>query len=320
MRLDLSHQMVERYQRDGFLLVEGFLSAAELARWRALVGEALAERLRAKEQFERRKWRRLRPALALGSRSVFGEQGHAKLLEAARRRLGRLGTTLFPRGWAAAHMTNQGDPKLYYATVYQQVLGLGLEHAGLRKIALDRSIGELAARLAGVPAVRLYHDQSLVKVPGAPFTSWHFDGSFWSFEAQQGITLWIALDDMTQENGCLSYLPGSQRTASLARRTTIGTGFASAIDLYPEWRAIEPVNCPCPAGSAVFHNAFVAHSASANQTDRDRRAFACAFMPEGARFNGRQDVLPEHLFRRLRVGDPLNDEALHPLVGPRGQR
>jgi len=37
-------------------------------------------------------------------------------------------------------------------------------------------------------------------------------------------------------------------------------------------------------------------------------------MPDGCVFNGKRNVLPEDYFNSLRIGDPLNDPVVNPLV------
>ena len=68
------------------------------------------------------------------------------------------------------------------------------------------------------------------------------------------------------------------------------------------------------AGSAVFHNGLIAHAAGANMTNKPRRAMTCAFMPDGATFNGTRNVLPEEYFAKLKVGDVLDDAKINPVV------
>ncbi|MFY7952778.1 MAG: phytanoyl-CoA dioxygenase family protein, partial [Armatimonadaceae bacterium] len=77
---------------------------------------------------------------------------------------------------------------------------------------------------------------------------------------------------------------------------------------------IEPVACPCPAGSAVFHNGLTAHGAGANMTNKPRRAMTCAYMPEGSTFNGQQNVLPTEYFEKLAIGDRLDNPVINPLI------
>ena len=40
----------------------------------------------------------------------------------------------------------------------------------------------------------------------------------------------------------------------------------------------------------------------------------CAYMPDGATFNGVQNVLPDDYFASLSVGDVLDDNAVNPLL------
>jgi phytanoyl-CoA hydroxylase len=51
-------------------------------------------------------------------------------------------------------------------------------------------------------------------------------------------------------------------------------------------------------------------------TPRPRFAMTVAYMPDGATFNGQQDVYTAEEAARLRTGDRLADPALNPLVYP----
>jgi phytanoyl-CoA hydroxylase len=202
----------------------------------------------------------------------------------------------------------------YYARVFTQCQRLADTHAGMADLILDSRLGEAAADLAGLTGIRVWHDQALIKPPYGNPTAWHLDDPFWSFDSADAISIWIALDDATIENGCLWYLPGSNRSASF-ELTPIGENFGALFDQYPEWLGLEPVAAPCPAGGAIFHNGLIAHAAGANMTPRPRRAMTCAFMPDGARYNGRpHSVLPDEYLETLRVGDPIDDDSIVPLV------
>jgi ectoine hydroxylase-related dioxygenase (phytanoyl-CoA dioxygenase family) len=201
----------------------------------------------------------------------------------------------------------------YYSRVFTQLQRLADTHSGLAALILDSRLGEVAARLAGVSAIRIWHDQALIKPPYGNPTSWHLDNPFWSFSSRDAISVWIALDDATTANGCLWYLPGTQRSARFDL-VEIGSNFGALFDDYPDWLQIEPVATPCAAGSAVFHNGLVAHAAGANMTPRPRRAMTCAFMPAGSTFNGTQNILPDDYVAKLDLGDVLDDDAINPLV------
>ena len=47
---------------------------------------------------------------------------------------------------------------------------------------------------------------------------------------------------------------------------------------------------------------------------RPRRAMTCAYMPDGATFNGRRNVLSEPYHNSLKVGDVIDKEDEVPLV------
>lgn len=89
---------------------------------------------------------------------------------------------------------------------------------------------------------------------------------------------------------------------------------ADLFKIYPQWREIDPVNGVCRAGSVVWHNGLTAYGAGANMTRYTRRAMTCAFMPDGATFNGKRNILPQDYFDSLSEGDVLDSEEQNPLV------
>jgi ectoine hydroxylase-related dioxygenase (phytanoyl-CoA dioxygenase family) len=209
-----------------------------------------------------------------------------------------------------------GDSEAFYANVFTQCLKLADIHDPIAKLILAPEIGEMAATLAGIDGIRVWHDQALFKPPYGNPTAWHIDNPYWSFSRRDAISIWIALDDSTLGNGCLWYLPGTHKTARFDN-AGIGPNLGGLFKVYPEWKKIDPVPAPIPAGGAVFHNALVAHGAGANMTNKPRRAMTCAFMPDGATFNGIKSVLPDEYFARLKVGDVLDDPKISRLVWKR---
>lgn len=215
-------------------------------------------------------------------------------------------------GW----LQNQNDPDSYYSQVFTQCLKLLETHAGVRRLMLDERLGRVAGELAKVDGIRIWHDQALFKPPFGNPTGWHLDNPYWSFSSPDAISLWVALDDATEANGCLYYLPGTHKTARY-ENSGIGNNIGALLSIYPEWRQIASVATPCKAGSAVLHNGLVAHGAGANMTHLPRRAMTCAYMPMGSTFNGVRNVLPEEYFNTLTVGDVLANDEVNPLIWTR---
>lgn len=201
----------------------------------------------------------------------------------------------------------------YYGKVFDQLLNLWQTDATMKERILDPRIGEMAARLAGVEGLRVWHDQALIKKPWANPTGFHLDTPFWSFSDRRAISIWIALDDATAENGCLYFFPGSH-LATTFENPGITKNLDAIFEMYPAFRNETPHQAAMKAGSCSFHNGMTIHGAGANMTNRPRRAMTCAFMPDGAVFNGQQNILTDEQAAQLGVGDPLADDKQNPLV------
>ena len=201
----------------------------------------------------------------------------------------------------------------YFGKVFDQMLNLWQTHEDVKKIMLDERIGKMVADLAGWEGTRIWHDQALVKRPWANPTAWHLDTPFWSFSDRSAMSIWVALDDATLENGCLYFIPGSYHTTTFDN-PGIGKNMDAIFDFYPQFIKSKSVSVPMKAGSCSFHNGLTIHGAGANMTSGFRRAMACAYMPDGAAFNGIKNILSDEQVAKLKVGDLLNDEMQNPLI------
>ena len=201
----------------------------------------------------------------------------------------------------------------YFSKVFDQLLNLWQTNELVKELMLDKRIGQMAAQLSGADGIRIWHDQALIKRPWANPTAWHLDTPFWSFSDRRALSIWVALDDATLENGCLFFIPGSHKFANF-EKITIGRNMDGIFNIYPQLKNRRSVAVPMKAGSCSFHNGLVVHGANANMTNGFRRAMTCAYMPDGNRFNGAPNILPDNYLQTLKVGDLLNNEAQNPLI------
>ena len=201
----------------------------------------------------------------------------------------------------------------YFGKVFDQLLNLWQTDEGVKEIMFDERLGKMAAELAGVDGIRIWHDQALIKRPWANPTAWHLDTPFWSFSDRNAISIWVALDNATLENGCLFFIPGSHKQTNFDK-ITIGRNMDGVFDVYPRLKNTMPVAAPMKAGSCSFHNGLTIHGANANMTSGFRRAMTCAYMPDGNVFNGEPNILPETYLEKLKVGDLLNNDEQNPLI------
>ncbi|HKH63362.1 MAG TPA: phytanoyl-CoA dioxygenase family protein [Flavitalea sp.] len=201
----------------------------------------------------------------------------------------------------------------YYAKVFDQLLNLWQTSEQVKELMLDQRIGKMAAQLAGVDGIRIWHDQALIKRPWGNPTAWHLDTPFWSFSDRNAISIWVALDNATLENGCLFFIPESHKQTGF-NKITIGRNMDGIFDVYPELKTAKTVAAPMKAGSCSFHNGLTIHGANANMTSGFRRAMTCAYMPDGNTYNGEPNILPERYLQSLKVGDMLNNNDQNPLI------
>ena len=146
----------------------------------------------------------------------------------------------------------------------------------LRAFCAGEVFRDLAHDLIG-PDVRLYWDQAVYKKPGtvADFP-WHQDNGYTYIEPQQYLTCWVALTDVTEENGCPWVVPGLHRRGTLRHwMTELG------------WRCLEDpktaVPTPAGAGSIVVFSSLTPHRTGPNLTGEVRKAYIVQFAPDGAR-------------------------------------
>ncbi len=219
-------------------------------------------------------------------------------------------TQLGKRKAAGSDIGEAGES--HYDNVFTQRLNLWRISPVVKRYMLHPGLGAMLRQLTG-RAMRVWHDQTLIKEPFGNPTAWHLDNPYWSFFSPDAISIWIAIEDATLENGCMWFIPGTHKHGRYDN-SGIGVNMADLFKLYPEMTQTDPVGVPMKAGDCSFHNGLLAHGAGANMTRRRRIAMTCAYMPDGSTFNGQRNILPKDYFESLKVGDILANDDWNPLV------
>ena len=141
-------------------------------------------------------------------------------------------------------------------------------------------VGDGASAAPGAPVVH-YHSKTLRKdAHSGGVWNWHQDYGYWykdNFLMPHMATVWFAVDAATRENGCLKVLRGSHR---LGRLDHWAKGDQQGADEERVTLALarhEEVFCEMAAGDACFFHALTLHSSEGNFSDQRRLAFASAF-------------------------------------------
>lgn len=160
-------------------------------------------------------------------------------------------------------------------------------------LIFHRPIIAMAERLLGGP-VRFWHDQVFVKPPheGA-VVAWHQDYSYWTRTVPLAhLTCWIGLDDSSEENGCVQYVPGSHRWHLLPRGEIANDMTAVFKHLNAEQKeAFVPVPAEMKAGEGSFHHPMMVHGSFENNSQRPRRGVVLNFIGDGVRSNTHEPLL-----------------------------
>lgn len=133
----------------------------------------------------------------------------------------------------------------------------------------------LAEALLGEP-VQAHEPEWFNKPPGTSHpTPPHQDNYYFNLQPAQVVTIWLALDPVDDENGCLHYVRGSHREGVRPHGASRIVGFSQGItDFGPDDESRE-TRVHLQPGDAVAHWGNTIHRAQPNRTaDRHRRAFA----------------------------------------------
>jgi len=119
------------------------------------------------------------------------------------------------------------------------------------------------------PDVRMYHDQAVYKQIEKPRRfPWHQDNGYLFVEPQHYLTCWIALNDVTIENGCPQIISGLHKNGTLSHYFVPTLGYECFED-----PPSTPVVAEIKAGGAVFFSSLTPHLTGPNSSNNVRKAY-----------------------------------------------
>jgi len=113
---------------------------------------------------------------------------------------------------------------------------------------------------------------------GTPLV-WHQD-RWTDLDRDPLVTLWTALDDAVEANGCVKIIPGSHRSLV---NPSHGSGFLTEEQAAAVVAEHEPMNMEVACGETVLMHNWMLHSSGTNSTGTARRAFSICFMDAATR-------------------------------------
>lgn len=139
------------------------------------------------------------------------------------------------------------------------------------ELATHPHVLDLVEALIG-PDILLYNVTYIVKEAGAAsHVSWHQDLTYWGFDGDAQVSMWLALSPATAENGCMRMVPGSHLQGRRDHRFTEDESNVLFRGQTVEGVAEESaVLCPLGPGQASFHHGWTLHASLPNR-GADRR-------------------------------------------------
>jgi phytanoyl-CoA hydroxylase len=149
------------------------------------------------------------------------------------------------------------------------------------------------------PDIKLFGSQCFLKPPGGVQKPYHQDSAYFTIEPLLLVTCWIALDDVTVENGCMWVIPGSH-TGGLHDHSQ-PWNVAGRVDMQiPDDKIDRSRETPITLtpGSCSFHHSVLLHRSGPNRTNTHRRGLAIHYMSARSRWTHPTDPKPRYLLLR----------------------
>ena len=260
-----------KYQQDGYLVLPGFKTSAEISRLRARaqdIVDAFDPSLSATIFTTHEQSRHVDDYFMQSATRVscffeeeaFDDHGHLKQAKALS--INKIG-----------HALHDLDP------VFD-----GFSHGP--------ELAEMAADV-GLTRPQIWQSMYIFKQPGiGGEVGWHQDASFFETTPITVTTFWFALEDATLDNGCLWVEPGGHRGPLRERfvKTRVGSGNGAAMEKlnatpWPDTNTAVPL--PCSAGTLVVFHGLLPHYSAPNRSPISRHAYTLHATDAGSVYSTR---------------------------------
>ena len=196
-----------------------------------------------------------------------------------------------------------------------------------RDCCLSSPLPGIAAQLLPSDKVNLLYDQLFVKPPQGDPTPWHHDLPYWPVDGTSVMSLWLALGEVTLDNGGLEFIRGSHRwdrRFQTFQSDPDGKLYSEHPDKNPHSEATpdfdaqrdrhDIVAWDLTPGDAVAFHALTVHHAKRNAThEQARKGYALRFMGGDVSYYLAPGMNDYVLNPALNPGDAMDSEQ-YPVV------
>ncbi|NXH12050.1 PHYD1 protein, partial [Bucco capensis] len=257
----VSQQQIQKLQEDGFLVLEHFLSPEECDSMRRQAQRLVAGMevpAHCRTEFSTREEEQLQ---AQGSSDYFLTSGDKIRFFFEKGVLDERGNLLLPKEKSISkigHALHAHDP------VFKQVTHSLKVQEVARQLGLERPVVVQSMYIFKQPGI------------GGEVTP-HQDATFLHTEPLGRILgFWFALEDATQENGCLWFIPGSHTSGVSRRMVRASPGTSSCVEFVgsePAYADSHFIPLPVSKGGLVLIHGEVVHKSDLNSSESSRHVY-----------------------------------------------
>lgn len=131
----------------------------------------------------------------------------------------------------------------------------------------------------------------------------HQDGYYFMLDPNEAVTMWLALEKVDQENGCVRYVRASHLKGIRPHSKTQTLGFSQGIsDFGTDDDKLNEVFFATKAGDLLVHHSLTIHRADANNSkDRTRKALGLIYYAKRSKENIKaRETYQQHLTEELK--------------------
>ena len=195
-----------------------------------------------------------------------------------------------------------------------------------RDICLNSELPNVVQAFFSSKKINMLYDQLFVKEASmTQRTRWHNDQPYWPIRGWQVLSIWIALDKTTADNGRVEFIRGSHKWGKWFQPEVFGkTDVISQYERNPDFEDIPDIEAERnnydivswdlePGDVYVFH-AMTVHGAGGNNlTNGRRRGYTVRYTGDNVVYDVRAGLSQPLLCDELHPGGPL-DSKRYPVV------
>ena len=186
-----------------------------------------------------------------------------KAIEAEIDRISRLNVSRFAEGHLFFAKTTQIIQQIEHLEQYSRFFA--------DMMRTDRHILDVVKSIFDAEAIS--NNVSFMAKPAhvGEVVPYHQDNAYYGYVPDDALSVWIALDDSTQENGCLRVIPGSHKKGLVRHATTGVRGISFGVADPVEPKRDGEIAVTLNRGDTSLHHCGTFHASSSNRSNRSRR-------------------------------------------------